>query len=149
MVVQKLKDLKKSSKLTNQQLADLSGIPLSTIARIMSGDTPNPQFQTIADLVKALGGSLDEFWDIPPKIIPAEQVEAPTSELINLYREMLEDKSQQLKEKDIEIKEKDEALKVRRTEIKKLLFLLGFTFAAIIAVLLFDLFNGSMGYFRY
>ena len=99
MIIHKLKEMKKESKLTSQQLSALSGVPASTITRIMSGDTVNPQFQTIVDLVRAMGGSLDEFCDIPPKIIPAEQVEAPTSELITLYREMLDEKQRSYKKK--------------------------------------------------
>lgn len=149
MVIEKLKAMKKEGKVTNQQWAELSGVPASTITRILSGETPTPQFPTVAKLVKALGGSLDEFWGIPPKTIPAEQVEAPTSELITLYREMLDDRAKQIKEKDEIIQQKEIALKEKRSEIKKLLLILGITLVSIIAVLLFDLFNGSFGYFRY
>lgn len=149
MIIHKLKEMKKESKLTSQQLSALSGVPASTITRIMSGDTVNPQFQTIVDLVRAMGGSLDEFCDIPPKIIPAEQVEAPTSELITLYREMLDEKAKIIQEKDLTIREQTESLKEKRKEIKKLLMLLGITLVSIIAVLVFDLFNGNFGYFRY
>ena len=149
MIIHKLKEMKKESKLTSQQLSALSGVPASTITRIMSGDTVNPQFQTIVDLVKAMGGSLDEFCNIPPKIIPAEQVEAPTSELITLYREMLDEKGRIIQEKDLTIKEQSNALKEKRKEIKILLLILGITLVSIILVLLFDLFNGNFGYFRY
>lgn len=149
MVIEKLKAMKKEGKVTNQQWAELSGVPASTIARILSGETPTPQFPTVANLVKAIGGSLDEFWEIPPKIIPAEQVEAPTSELITLYREMLDEKGRIIQEKDLTIKEQSNALKEKRKEIKILLLILGTTLVSIILVLLFDLFNGNFGYFRY
>ena len=54
-----LKELKEKSKLTTKQISDLSGIPESTISRILSGQTDNPTFDTVCALVKAMGGSLD------------------------------------------------------------------------------------------
>lgn len=61
MIYKKLKDLKEKSKKTNHEIAELSGIPESTVTRIFSGHTDNPSFQTICDIVLALDGSLDEF----------------------------------------------------------------------------------------
>ena len=61
MITEKLTELKEKSALTNQQIADLSGVPLSTVTRIFSGQTDNPSFQTISDIVNVMGGSLDEI----------------------------------------------------------------------------------------
>lgn len=41
--------------LTNQQWSDASGVPCSTIKRIVSGETPNPTMQTLLDLASAVG----------------------------------------------------------------------------------------------
>ena len=49
MISTQLKELKDQRKLTNQQLADLAGIPVGTINRIMAGQTDNPSFQTVCD----------------------------------------------------------------------------------------------------
>jgi transcriptional regulator with XRE-family HTH domain len=59
--------LKDQRKLTNQQLADLAGIPVGTINRIMEGQTDNPSFQTVCDIVMVLDGSLDELVGITGK----------------------------------------------------------------------------------
>jgi len=40
--------------LTPQQIADASGVPLSTVSRLLSGQTDNPTFQNVADVVKAI-----------------------------------------------------------------------------------------------
>lgn len=64
MISTQLKELKDQRKLTNQQLADLAGIPVGTINRIMAGQTDNPSFQTVCDIVMALDGSLDELVEI-------------------------------------------------------------------------------------
>lgn len=61
MVIEKLKTLKEQSKITIAELSKLSGIPEATIRRIFSGDTPDPRFDTVAKLVMAMGGSLDDF----------------------------------------------------------------------------------------
>lgn len=60
-LIEHLKQLKSQSGLTSQQIADRSGIPLSTVSRILSGETGSPTFLTISALVRAMGGSLDEI----------------------------------------------------------------------------------------
>ena len=65
MLSDQLRTLKDKSHVTAQQLADRSGVPLSTINRILSGETANPSFQTVADIVLALNGSLDSLVGIP------------------------------------------------------------------------------------
>lgn len=67
MYIEKLKALKAAKNFTLQRLADESGIPQSTVSRILSGQTDNPSFQTIATLVKAMDGSLDDLAGIPRK----------------------------------------------------------------------------------
>ena len=61
MWLDNLKELKKSKGMTSKQLADITGIPESTIKRIFSGDTEDPYVFTIHRIVKALGGSLDNI----------------------------------------------------------------------------------------
>lgn len=61
MLSEKLKALKTEKNLTTHQLSELSGLPESTISRILSGQTDSPGFLAVADLVRAMGGSLDEI----------------------------------------------------------------------------------------
>ena len=42
-----LREKKKAAGLTNQEIADLSGIPFSTINKIFSGATKNPRYSTL------------------------------------------------------------------------------------------------------
>ena len=65
MIRAQLKEMKEKKGLTNKQLAELSGVPLPTVNRIMSGQTDVPNYQTVCDLVIAMGGSLDELAGIP------------------------------------------------------------------------------------
>ena len=56
-MVEKLRQLKKKSHMTNQQIAGKSNIPESTVARIFSGKTPNPTVTTVIAMARAMGGS--------------------------------------------------------------------------------------------
>lgn len=89
-----LRKLKAESNLTNEHLAQLSGIPENTLARIFNGRTDNPYFQTIVDLVRAMKGSVDEMEDLRSLQKDANTAEnaAVDKKLITLYREILNNK---------------------------------------------------------
>lgn len=94
MNIDYLLKLKAESNLTNEQLAQISGIPESTLARILNGRTDNPYFQTIVDLVRAMKGSVDEMEGLQPLQKDANTAEnaAVDNKLITLYREILNNK---------------------------------------------------------
>lgn len=55
-----LRKLKQASGMTNQQIADASGIPLGTVNRVMSGQTRNPTTDTATAIRDALEGATAE-----------------------------------------------------------------------------------------
>ena len=59
-----LNELKEKLSITNDQLAQMSGVPESTVSRILNGTTDNPNFQTIVDIVRTLKGSIDVMEDL-------------------------------------------------------------------------------------
>lgn len=61
MLNDKLKELKDAKGLTVQAISDKSGVPASTVSRILSGQTESPYFANITDMVVAMGGSLDDL----------------------------------------------------------------------------------------
>lgn len=132
----KLQELKHRSNMTNQQIADKSNVPLSTVNRIMAGQTDNPSFLNVCDMVKAMGGSLDVFADTPTgKASGAAGQCAAIDKISPIYREMIE-----RQDKTIETKDK---------WIKRLfIFAAGLT-AVFVAIVLFDILNGNIGYVRY
>ncbi len=56
-MIEKLRQLKKESHMTNQQIAEKSNIPESTVARVFSGKTPNPTVTTVISMARAMGSS--------------------------------------------------------------------------------------------
>ena len=64
MNIDYLNELKEKLSITNDQLAQMSGVPESTVSRILNGTTDNPNFQTIVDIVRTLKGSIDGMEDL-------------------------------------------------------------------------------------
>lgn len=136
----KLKELKDKRGLTNQDIAELSRVPLSTVNRILSGQTDNPYFENVADIVIALNGSLDELVGIrSPDDTP---VPTMTERAISGYQLLLD-------EKDKRIHTLGDAVRNLRKEKTRILIFMGIFFSLIVFVLLFDLLNGHFGYIRF
>lgn len=75
---------KKEIGMTSQQLSDASGVPKSTIDRILRGDTPNPSLQTVLDLAASVGYSFGNHPDQPET--PSVTVKDPmVSHMITVY----------------------------------------------------------------
>ena len=125
MLSTRLKELKDQRKLTNQQLSDLSGVPVGTINRIMAGQTDNPSFQTVCDMVMAMGGSLDELAGIQTP--GGGEPSPPGEDLIRLY------------ERTIEGQEK---------WLSRLFFWCCVLVAVLLGVLIYDLTHPMVGFFR-
>lgn len=62
-MIEKLRQMKEKSHMTNQQIAEKSNIPESTVARIFSGKTPNPTITTVTAMARAMGGSAADFFN--------------------------------------------------------------------------------------
>ena len=88
-----LKQLKEKRKLTNQQLSDLSGVPIGTVNRILSGQTDNPSFQAVCDMVMAMDGSLDELVGIKEETDAPSDRKPASKEIIQLYEAIIADKN--------------------------------------------------------
>lgn len=69
MLADTLKAMRLRSGMTLEQLAKASGVPLSTISRISSGETKEPSFATVFALVQAMGGSMDELSGNAPQSV--------------------------------------------------------------------------------
>lgn len=122
MITQMLKQMKEERKLTVKQISEASGIPESTISRVLSGQTDNPGFDTVSAIVRAMGGSLDEI--IGTK--PSKQSEIQP--LIQLYEKELHEKNK---------------------VIKWLFIACGIMVSVFIFLIFFDMLNGGIGFVRY
>ena len=65
MTLQDIKELKKQLGLTNAQLAHLSGVPLSTVQKVLGNTTAAPRLTTLRRLEEALTGELGDTESFP------------------------------------------------------------------------------------
>lgn len=61
MNIEYIKSIKRERGLTNEMLSKLSGVPIGTLNKILSGNTPDPQFETVKSICNALGISLSDL----------------------------------------------------------------------------------------
>lgn len=140
-----LKTLKTSADLTGQEWANISGIPYGTISRVLSGDSPNPGFHCVSNMVRSAHVSLDDFYDelygmhhlpksaaepMPPLPEPtaAEPIPVPVYERMISYR--------------------DDIIQSKDRWIRILAISLAIVIAFIMLVLLIDILNPTVGWFR-
>lgn len=119
MIKLQLKELKTARGLTNKELSELSGVPIATINRVLAGQTEAPSFQVVCELVKAMGGSLDELAGISAKHMASGIPEES-------YRRVITEKN---------------------IWIKRLFIICCVLVGIIAATLIIDLLNPNIGYF--
>lgn len=119
--------------MTSKEIAEKSNVPESTVTRILSGKTENPTIITVMAMTKAMGGTSADIFDDDAQIIPSANVivsdaEKRHSEVVDLYREIVETKNKWIK-----------FLMIWNISITVFIILL----------LILDLMNGDVGFFRY
>lgn len=109
MLSKKLLEMKERANMTNQQIADKSRVPLGTVNRILSGHTDNPSFQSVADMVQAMGGDMKDLLELIPKeseVISVLNIpgvsdmvteKTETSKIIEMYEQRISDQRKWLK----------------------------------------------------
>ena len=76
MTLQDIKELKKQLGLTNAQLAHLSGVPLSTVQKVLGNTTAAPRLTTLRRLEEALIGELGDTGSFPADSTSPSAVQA-------------------------------------------------------------------------
>lgn len=102
-----LKALKTKKNLTAAEIAQKSGISISSISRILSGENDNPSWQTIVPIFKIMGGSMDAAAGIQ------SEDAAQSAGMVAVLQQRIQD----LKENVAEYKEQlEEERKARKEE---------------------------------
>lgn len=82
----RIKRIKNEQKLTNDQLAERSGIPLGTLSKILAGMSDSPKLSNMIALCGALGCSMEYIVNGTPDNNHNYTLEASEIELIERYR---------------------------------------------------------------
>ena len=113
MWLDKLKELKKSSKMSSTQIADATGIPESTVKRIFSGETYAPGIDKLRDIVYAMGGSLDDVLDESDFHLPTPLAEALKTENTTLQKAVND-----LTDENVRLKDENAILKAELDQLR-------------------------------
>lgn len=121
---------KEQQGLTNQQVSEMSGVALGTVGRIFSGAADDPKFQTICQLAAALKVSLDgTVFKVDQsgntKVVVPQASES--DKVVNILRDVIH----------------------RQQKEKRILFAcLMLMIVFVMAILIIDLTNPNIGWFR-
>ena len=80
----KIRDLKEKSGLTAKELADAADISLSSLNKVLSGETANPSFQMVAAIAAVCCASLDEIAGLTERLPPESF--SVSRELVESYK---------------------------------------------------------------
>ncbi len=157
-MVEKLRQLKKKSQMTNQQIAEKSNIPESTVARIFSGKTPNPTIATVIAMARAMGGSAADLMgeaDETDESTPPADADASAAEPDKNVR--IDDDGPHLSvDGAVHTKIYEDMLRIYKDELRKkdvwiarLFWCLAGIVLFILFVLVFDILHPGFGFVKY
>ena len=139
MVKDRLKTLQIKAGITYAEWSKLSGVPEPTIRKVLSGESPDPRFDTILKLVTSIGGSMDDI------VAPQKEVEIENNAVIVL-KDAYESRIDALRERIEDIKKYAESLHKDKKMLCAVVFALGIL---IVGILIFDIALDSNGWLRY
>ena len=152
-IVETLKNMKSEQNLTLQQISSASGVPLSTVNRILSGQTENPSFRDVAAIVAAMDGSLDAITGL-------QKLESENGQLLdsnvmqlllsiqNYYAKTLDATRQQyMRELESKDKQYRDILTDKNRWLRRMFFCLIGMLAVISFLLIVDFINPTIGVF--
>ncbi len=86
--IDRIKQLKSERKMTNDQLAELTGIPLGTLSKILAGISDSPKLVNIVAIADALGVSLDYLISGNPENTNNYTLSSQEIQLVESYRRL-------------------------------------------------------------
>lgn len=143
-LIQDIAKRKENMKITNQMLSDASGVPKTTVDRILRGDTPNPSMQTVLDMAYVVGYRFVNDNDAHTDGVDRQLMNM----LIRESRLKTIQNNSLISEKDRTIEDKSHWVKFLTATSIVFALMLVVTWAGIALLLHYDLTNTGIGYFR-
>ena len=151
----KIREAKEAQDLTNEDLAEMTGINETTISRIISGAGKRPSFDTLVTMAAALHISVDKILyallpdaEITPKV---ETVAENFANLVKVKDDLIASKDAQIADKDAAMENMHNDLVTNRAQRRKLatvLFVQAIVITALLAALaLYVCFDTLHGHF--
>ena len=138
MVKDRLKALKARAEISCAEWSNLSTVPEATIRKILSGETPDPRFDTVLKLVTSVGGTMDD-------IVGAKKEAEIGNSAVLVLKEAYESRIEALRERIADLKERNAA--AERDKRMLIWVTLGLV-AVIVGLFALDILIGSHGWIR-
>ena len=142
MIKEYLKYLKTNGNYSWHDISVASGLPEATIRKIFSGETADPRFETVVKLVSAMGGSLDKINAIE-KVEIIEKNEDSQANTFVIIKDIYENRI-----KEIRLSSAEHIQSLKRDK-KILIWTVCILSGLLIGALIFDIFIGTIGWFRF
>ena len=127
MVWEKVCCLQTESGISYVEISKKSGVPLTTVKRFFRGETKNPGFYQVCQIINALGGSVDELLELGDR--PQKITYLPTDE--RFCQQLLKDLSYERQ--------------LRRRSMIAFVILC----ALVMLMMMLDIISPQLGYIRY
>ena len=88
-LVDRINEVREDTGITYQQIADASGVPRTTVSRILHGDTPNPTIKNLHDIARAVGCQI-----VPPPP-PPDDLQTDEVDYLHLVNENAEKRNRE------------------------------------------------------
>ena len=86
--ISRIKQVKNEKKITNERLSELTGIPLSTVSKILAGISDSPKLSNMVLIASALGCTLDYIVSGTPENNNNYTLTDKEIEFIETYRQL-------------------------------------------------------------
>jgi transcriptional regulator with XRE-family HTH domain len=165
LIAKYLTVLKEKSGLTYEAVAEKSGRSESTVKNLCTGKTEDPRLDTVAPVIYAMGGSIDEMYTGKSKDAVKEisinsikelyefqlaEYKATEETHINNIRAHYEQHRQDFKEShEKQLEYKDLLYKEKCKEAGLFKILAGIGFGILIVLLILEVSNPSLGWLRF
>ena len=161
MILAYLNTLKTQGNFTIEQISRLSGIPESTVKNIFSGKTGSSRMETVAPIIKAMGGSLDIAYgiskeeDIEANSIIAikesyeQRIKNITEHFQQHHDDLQENYEKRLADKIEIIESCNKHIQTLEKECRSSKIAFWICVAVFIAVLIAEVMNPNLGWVRY
>ena len=86
--ISRIKQVKNEKKITNEKLSELTGIPLSTLSKILAGISDSPKLSNMVLIARALECTLDYIVSGTPQNNNNYTLSSEEIEFIEIYRQL-------------------------------------------------------------
>ena len=86
--INRIKQIKNEKKITNEKLSELTGIPLSTVSKILAGISDSPKLSNMVLIARALGCTLDYIVSGTPENNNNYTLSDKEIDFIEVYRQL-------------------------------------------------------------